>query len=144
MKRRYPENPIIAVGACLFNGDKILIVRRNKPPSKGKWSLPGGVVELGESLREAIKREIKEELGVEMKIGGLLGVFERIKRDAQNRVEYHYVLVDFWGWISEGDILLNDEIQEVRWFNMEETEYLLQDTTLIAHIRDALKKYLQK
>ncbi|HDR16897.1 MAG TPA: NUDIX domain-containing protein [Desulfobacteraceae bacterium] len=102
MSRKYPESPMVGVGAVVFWGNSAILVRRNNEPGKGRWSLPGGLVELGESLEEALKREIREELSVDVAIKGLLDVFERVVRDAQGRVVYHYVVVDYWAEVVSG------------------------------------------
>ena len=94
--RKYPERPILAVGAVIVSRDReILIVRRAAEPAKGLWSLPGGAVKLGETLEPALRREVNEECGIEVEIGELLGAFDRIFRDEEGKVEYHYVILDY-------------------------------------------------
>ncbi len=95
MKRDYPEHPIIGVGAVIVNGDRALIVRRDTEPLKGEWSVPGGVLELGEKLRDGVAREALEETGLRVEVGELLDVFDSIFPDAEGRTQYHYVLIDF-------------------------------------------------
>ncbi|MFH1490346.1 MAG: NUDIX domain-containing protein, partial [Pseudomonadota bacterium] len=99
MKREYPESPIVGVGAVIFKDNKVLLVKRAKEPGKGLWSLPGGALELGESLVDGLKREISEEVSIEIEVGGLVRVLDRILRDQEERVRYHYVIVDYWGWL---------------------------------------------
>ena len=84
VKREYPGGPIVGVGAVVFDDEAVLLVRRNQDPARGQWSLPGGVVELGETLREAVERELREELSISVEIGGLIGVYDRIFRDRKN------------------------------------------------------------
>jgi 8-oxo-dGTP diphosphatase len=91
--RRYPQRPILGVGALIFNRDKILLVERGKEPLKGYWSLPGGVLETGETLEQGVVREVREETGLEVKPVKVLEIFERIIRDASGAAEYHYVLI---------------------------------------------------
>jgi ADP-ribose pyrophosphatase YjhB (NUDIX family) len=122
MKREYPEHPIVGVGAVIFVGQAVLLARRNKMPGQGQWSLPGGAVELGEPLLDGLRRELREELGVEMEVGGLVGVFDRVIRDRENRVQYHYVLVDYWGSIASGHPRPASDISEVKLFSLEELE----------------------
>ena len=96
MKREYPDSPVLGVGAVIFNNEKVLLVKRGKEPGYGKWSIPGGAVELGETLKESLLREVKEETGLEVEIGGMVEVLDWVSRDAYDRIKYHYVLVDYW------------------------------------------------
>ncbi|RMD89716.1 MAG: NUDIX domain-containing protein [Alphaproteobacteria bacterium] len=93
--RAYPRRPIIGIGAVVFKDDRVLLVRRGKPPSNGSWSLPGGAQELGETTTEALHRELAEETGIAAEIVGLLDVVDFIARDDQGRVRHHYTLVDY-------------------------------------------------
>ena len=102
MSRKYPESPMVGVGAVVFTGDSAVLVRRNNEPGKGGWSLPGGLVELGESLEDALRREMMEELGVEVAVKGVLDVFESVVRDPGGRVLYHYVVIDYWAEAVSG------------------------------------------
>jgi 8-oxo-dGTP diphosphatase len=95
MRRDYPERPIVGVGAVVFDGDQIVLVRRGSPPSYGVWSIPGGAVEVGETLEEAVVREVGEEIGLKVTAEEVVAVLERIFLDSAGKVEYHYVLVDF-------------------------------------------------
>ncbi|VBB41885.1 hypothetical protein TRIP_B200025 [uncultured Desulfatiglans sp.] len=101
-ERAYPSRPIVGVAAVVFDRDEVILVRRGKPPGKGEWSLPGGAVELGETLVGALKREILEELSITVEIGGLVGVFDKVFPDEAGRIIYHYVLVDFWAELRGG------------------------------------------
>lgn len=114
MNREYPDRPIVGVGAVIFVDQAVLLVRRNQEPGRGQWSLPGGVVELGETLWEALKRELKEEVSIGIMIGGLISVFDRIVRDLENLVQYHYILVDYWGWMTSGQPHPGSDVSEVR------------------------------
>ena len=124
MKREYPEGPIVGVAAVIFSGESVLMARRNQEPGRGQWSLPGGGVELGESLLDALRRELLEEISIKVDIGGLIGVFDRVIRDRENRVRYHYVLVDFWGWITSGQPRPGSDISELRYVPLEELDSL--------------------
>lgn len=95
MTRRYPGHPIVGVGAIVWKEDAVLLVRRGQEPAKGEWTLPGGVVELGETMTAALRRELREEAGIEVEILGLSAVVERIFPDPAGRIEYHYLLLDF-------------------------------------------------
>ncbi len=93
--RRYPPRPIVGVGGVLFRGDTVLLGLRGKEPGRGKWSLPGGAVRLGETLEDALRRELQEEVGVTVTVRHVVAVLDRVIRDGDGRVAYHYVLVDF-------------------------------------------------
>lgn len=111
--RRYPERPIVAVGAVVWTGSAVVLVRRGREPLRGAWSLPGGVVELGESLEDALRREVLEETGLTVDVGALLVVLDRISRDASGRVEFHYVIVDYCCRVRGGELLAGDDVSEV-------------------------------
>jgi mutator protein MutT len=93
--RVFPERPIIGVGAVILDGARVLLVRRAHEPLKGEWSLPGGAVELGETLAEALVREVREETGLEIRVGPVVEVVDRVHRTGAGRVEYHFVIVDY-------------------------------------------------
>lgn len=95
VNRRYPRQPMVGVGAIIFRGAQVLLVRRGREPALGKWSLPGGLVELGESMERAVRREVLEETGLEVQVGGLLVALDRIIFDERHKIQYHYVLLDF-------------------------------------------------
>jgi ADP-ribose pyrophosphatase YjhB (NUDIX family) len=122
MKREYPEGPIVAVAAVILLEGSVLLARRNREPGRGQWSLPGGAVELGESLLEALKRELWEETSVNVEIGGLIGVFDRIVQDQKNRVRYHYVIVDYWGWIASGQPSPRSDISDLQLVPLEKLD----------------------
>src|SRR5271170_8085119 len=124
MKREYPESPLVGVGAVIVDlrekDHRVLFVRRGQPPLLGEWSLPGGVLECGETLREAVVREAREETGLTIEPGEMLGVYERVIRDDQRRVRYHYVLIDFLCRASGGDLKAGSDAADVRWFTRNE------------------------
>jgi len=94
--RRYPENPLVGVGGVVFDpSGRVLLIRRGGEPLKGRWSVPGGMLDVGETMPEGVRREVLEETGVAVQVGPLITAFDRILRDEDDRVEYHYVLVDF-------------------------------------------------
>jgi ADP-ribose pyrophosphatase YjhB (NUDIX family) len=114
MRREYPEFPIVGVAAVVFSRDMVLLAQRGHDPGRGRWSLPGGAVELGEPLVNAVKREVFEETAVKIHIGGLVDVFDRIFRDGDGRVKYHYVLINYWGWVVSGTPLPGSDVAKVR------------------------------
>jgi 8-oxo-dGTP diphosphatase len=120
MKREFPELPFVGVGAIIIEHDRVLLVKRAQPPIQGQWSIPGGVLEVGEMVREAAIREAREETGLIVEPGELLGVYDRILRDPENRVQYHYVLIDFLCRLTGGKLLAASDAAEVRWFTREE------------------------
>jgi 8-oxo-dGTP diphosphatase len=122
--RTYPDRPYLAVSAAIFRDEKILIVRRGRPPARGVFTLPGGVVEVGETLHAALLREVREETALEIAPVGLAGEREVIVRDAEGRVERHFVILAFAArWLS-GEVALNEELAEARWLEPAELAQL--------------------
>ena len=117
MKRSYPEHPIIGVGAVVVDGSRVLLVRRATEPLKGEWSVPGGMLELGEKLRDGVRREVLEETGLVVEPGEVLDVFDSIFTDAQGRTQYHYVLIDFLCRTISGEAKAGTDVSEVRWIS---------------------------
>jgi 8-oxo-dGTP diphosphatase len=103
MNRRYPERPLVGVGAIILRNDQVLLVQRGREPSYGKWSIPGGLVELGESLQTAVMREVREEVGLEVQVRDLVVALDRVLLDQAGKIEYHYILLDFLCECSEGE-----------------------------------------
>jgi ADP-ribose pyrophosphatase YjhB (NUDIX family) len=120
MKREYPESPLVGVGAVIVRENRVLLIQRGTPPLLGEWSLPGGVLECGEALREAAVREACEETGLLVETGELLGVYERVIRGDDGRVRYHYVLIDFLCRPVGGDLKAGSDAADVRWFTRDE------------------------
>jgi 8-oxo-dGTP diphosphatase len=131
IRREFPELPLVGVGAIIIERDRVLLVKRAHPPIQGQWSIPGGVLEVGEMVREAAVREAREETGLVVEPGDLLGVYDRILRDPEQRVQYHYVLIDFLCCPVAGELLAASDAAEVRWFKREELPALrLAEDTL--------------
>ncbi len=123
MKREYPDVPLVGVGAIIIENDRVLLIKRGHAPLLGEWSIPGGVLEVGEMLREAAVREAREETGLVVEPGELLGVFDRVVRE-DGRIRYHYVLIDFLCCRISGDPCCGTDADEVRWFTREEVVQL--------------------
>lgn len=116
ISRRYPDRPVLGIGALIIEENRILLVERGREPLRGYWSLPGGVLETGETLHEGIRREVLEETGLVIEPLQVVEVFERIIRDADGRAEYHYVLVDYLCTVSGGVMAAADDACRAEWF----------------------------
>ena len=115
MAREYPDAPVAGVGGVVIRGREVLFVRRAFPPRQGEWSLPGGRLELGESLVAAVRREVLEETGIEVVVGPLVEAFDRVHRDEAGRVRYHFVIVDFLCRPCGGKLRAGDDAADARW-----------------------------
>jgi len=124
MDREYAGHPMVGVGGIVLNEGKVLLVRRGQQPGYGKWSIPGGMVELGETLTEAIRREVLEECGIEIELADVIAVLERVIRREDERVRYHYILIDFLGYWKGGELQPASDILEARWADPSEMENL--------------------
>jgi 8-oxo-dGTP diphosphatase len=122
MKRHYPDSPLVGVGAVIFRGEEVLLVCRGQEPAKGSWSLPGGLVELGEGLEAALVREIQEETGLAVRILGVSAVLERIYRDDDHRIPYHYVLIDFACEFLSGEVRPLSDITAARFVSLADLD----------------------
>jgi 8-oxo-dGTP diphosphatase len=129
--REYPVRPIVGVGAVVLDGDRVLLVKRAHEPLKGEWSLPGGAVELGETLEKAIAREVREETGLDVDVGPMVDVLDRLRYDPDGRVKYHYVLVDFLCRPSSGVLCGASDAEAAEWAAFADlARYALADTTI--------------
>jgi ADP-ribose pyrophosphatase YjhB (NUDIX family) len=134
MRRKYPKHPLVGVGALIFSRSgrrgPILMVERAGEPLKGYWSLPGGLVETGELLEDAVKRELLEETGLRIAVVRRFDIFERIMRDRQGRVEYHYLLVDYICKVVGGKLRAGDDVSRAAWVRRAELDqYLITEGT---------------
>jgi 8-oxo-dGTP diphosphatase len=140
MNREFPDLPLVGIGAVIIDGSRVLLVKRAHPPLQAQWSIPGGVLEVGECIREAAVREAREETGLIVEPVDLLGVYDRILRMADQRVQYHYVLIDFLCRRVDGELLAGSDASEVRWFTREE----LLALKLAEDTQDVIRKGFEK
>ena len=140
MKREYPEYPLIGVGAVIVEKNRALLIRRAHAPLLGEWSLPGGVLECGETLRDAAIREAREETGLVVEVAEMLGVYERVIRSDDARVRYHYVLIDFLCRPVAGELKASSDAAEAGWFTREELPAL----KLAVDANDVVRKGLDR
>ncbi len=122
MAREYPEHPVVGVGAVIVRDGKALIVKRAHEPRKGEWSLPGGMLDLGESLTDAVRREVREETGLDVELGPIIETFDRVHRDAEGRIRYHFVIVDYVCWPIAGDAVAGSDAEAVAWVTADEVD----------------------
>ena len=124
MPRRHPETPVVAVGVLLLerDGDKerVLLIKRGRPPHVGRWTVPGGGGEIGETLEEAAARELLEETGLTCRFGPIVEVLDRIVHDADGRIEYHYVILDLLGDEPSGELRAGSDCDDARWVGLDE------------------------
>ncbi|MBP7063590.1 NUDIX hydrolase [Ferrovibrio sp.] len=120
MPREYPTAPVVGLGAVVWRDDKVLMIKRGRPPRAGIWSLPGGGQDLGETVEQGIRRELREETGVEVELLGLVAVIDSVQRDAEGRVLYHYTIVDYAARWASGEVVAGDDAADAAWFSLEE------------------------
>jgi 8-oxo-dGTP diphosphatase len=114
-QREYPDRPIVGVGGVVISGGRVLLVRRGREPSLGEWSIPGGMLESGETLAEGVRRELSEETGLNVRVGAFLEVFERIDVDASGGARHHYVVIDYLCERISGEPRAGSDVTEVAW-----------------------------
>lgn len=137
-ERIYPSRPLVGVGAVVWDGSRVLLERRGQPPAQGTWSLPGGLIDLGETAEAAVRREVREECGIEVTVGPVLGLFEPIQRDPDGRIRYHYVVIDFLAFYRSGEIRVGDDAADLRWVKPEELGNYRLHPAIAAMIEAAL------
>ena len=126
VKRLYPDQPVAGIGAVIIQNGKIALIKRGNEPSKGKWTIPGGLVELGESLETAIIRETKEETLLDIENPELVGVVDNVDLDEHGKVKYHYIIIDYLVHVKAGEIQAASDAAELRWVPFDEVEtYIL-------------------
>lgn len=125
IRREYPAAPLVGVGALIVDRARIVLVRRGKPPAEGEWSIPGGLVGLGETISEAVAREAREETGLTVQPEVLVELLERIFQDEQGRVRYHYVLADYFCRVIGGALSAGSDAVEARWVHREDLQHFV-------------------
>jgi mutator protein MutT len=138
-RRKYPDRPFVGVGAVIVQDGQVLIVKRKYDPLAGQWSIPGGAVELGETLEASVTREMLEETGLEIEVGPVIEVFDRITRDEQGNVRYHFVLVDYLCWPAGGRLLAGSDVAEAVFVHPSELEAYRLTTKAMEVIARALE-----
>jgi len=138
LQREHPKQPLIGVGALIVERGRVVLIKRGKAPLLGEWSIPGGMLELGETLRQGAEREALEETGLVVRATELLGVFDRIVPDAERNILYHYVLIDFLCQPLSGELRAGADAADAQWFTPQEVEELLLAEETAGVIRAAL------
>jgi 8-oxo-dGTP diphosphatase len=129
--RRYPKRPILGVGSIIIDQGRVLLAERGREPLKGYWSIPGGAVEVGETLAEAVRRETREETGLEIDPVAVVEIFERIMRDSTGAAEYHYVLIDYLCRVTGGALVPGDDVSRAEWVERSSLpQYRITEGTL--------------
>lgn len=127
--REYPERPVVGVGGVVIADGRALLIRRGNPPLEGEWSIPGGTLEVGEMLLDAVRRELAEETGIEVRVGDLIEVFERIFPDGEGQPKYHFVILDYLCEAVRGTARAGSDVTDVAWAAESELQkYLLTPT----------------
>jgi len=138
MNREYPERPILAVAAVIIDKDRFVLVKRGTPPHKGEWTIPGGMLECGESLREAVIREAREETSLIVKPVSLVEVFERIIPNETGRIQFHYVIMDYLCEVIDGTLHAGEDAADARWLTEAELKGLQVTEGTVRVLKKAL------
>ncbi|MEM2768037.1 MAG: NUDIX hydrolase [Candidatus Bathyarchaeia archaeon] len=140
VKRLYPNQPVVGVGAIIICNGKILLEKRRSDPGRGKWSVPGGIVELGESPENAVIREVKEETGLDVENPELIDVVNNVILDEKGVIQYHFVIVDYFVKLRGGELKAADDAEELRWVALEEAEKYNITNTLRAFLKRNMER----
>lgn len=127
--REFPERPLVGVGGVVISDGRVLLIRRGGPPLEGQWSIPGGMLEVGETLLAGVRRELLEETGIDVRVGELIEVFERINLDTEGKARYHFVVMDYLCEPVRGEARAGSDVTDVAWATPEELKkYSLTET----------------
>ena len=139
MGKEYPAAPVVGVGGVVVRDGRALIIKRAHEPRRGEWSIPGGTVELGEPLADAVRRELREETGLEVIVGPVIEMFDRIHRDGDGRIRYHFVIIDYLCEAPAGEPVAGTDAEAVAWVTGEELESYDVNAHALAVIRRGLE-----
>jgi len=137
--REYPDRPAVGVGGVVISNGRVLLVRRGHAPSEGEWSIPGGLLEVGETLVEGVRRELQEETGIRVKVFDVIDVFERISLDGEGKTKFHFVVLDYFCESAGGDARPGSDVTEVAWVAEKEVE----GYSLTAAVKQVIRKAFQ-
>jgi len=136
---------IVAVGAIVVDGERVLLIQRGHPPAEGRWSIPGGRVEPGETLPQAVRREIQEECGLDVAVGDVAIILDRISHDPNRGVRSHYLILDFWATPTSGHaspiVRASSDAADAGWFSLDEARQLATTTNLVDYLAEALRRH---
>ncbi|MDI6805788.1 MAG: NUDIX hydrolase [Candidatus Bathyarchaeia archaeon] len=135
VKRLYPKQPVVGVGAVIIKDGKILLEKRKSEPGRGKWSIPGGLVELGESVSQTVVREVAEETGLEVCEPELIDVVDNVVKDENGEVKYHFVIIDYFVKLKGGNLKASSDAEDLRWVPLNEVEKYDLTKTIRAFIQ---------
>jgi len=140
MKRMYPDQPVVGIGVVIVNKGKLLLAKRGNEPGKGKWTIPGGLVDLGESILSSVVREAKEETCLDVADPQLLDVVDTVTFDAEGKIMYHYVIVDYFVKVKAGELKAESDVVELHWVLLDEVEnYVLTSSFREFFVKNRLK-----
>ena len=142
MTRTYPQAPVCAVGAIVFRGDAVLLIQRGKPPAQGKWSIPGGAVRLGETLEDAVIRELREEVKLEVRPVGVGKVIDRIYTDSEGKIAYHYVIIDYVCEAGTGQPQAGSDASDAGFFEVEKLDGMDMTEGTAEVIREVQRRWI--
>jgi 8-oxo-dGTP diphosphatase len=144
VRRLYPKQPLVGIGAVIVCSNKILLEKRRNEPGKGKWSIPGGIVELGEKAEQTVLREVMEETNLTVEKPEIIDAVDNVELDENGRVKYHFVIIDYYVKLKGGKLRASSDAAELRWVRLEDVEsYVLTGTfrEFFLRSREKLEKF---
>lgn len=139
MDREYPQRPIVAVGGVVIDQGRVLLIRRGQVPLEGRWSIPGGILEIGETIAAALERELKEEAGIAVRTLGLIEIYEKVLRDAEDHPQYHFVILDYMCEFVEGEVKAGGDVTEATWVSEAELEKMQLTSAALRVVKKAFE-----